>query len=80
MVVSAVMAFWAGVGGSVVLPIPPIKNVGISVCSNFTKSCGEINSTAIPLTTITTMSSMTTTEAPPEDYQDLLVEQFERIH
>ena len=57
------MAFWAGVGGTVILPIPDITGVSTASCDHFTKCpASNLNSTLFNSTfDSTTTSSVLTT-------------------
>ena len=72
LVVSAVLTFWVGIGGTVILPVPEIKKVSIATCEYFNRTCpgdkeGSIfNATMMP--TISTTAATTTVKLiPPEE-------------
>ncbi|XP_060064282.1 sodium-coupled monocarboxylate transporter 1-like [Ylistrum balloti] len=70
LVCSAVLTFWVGVGGSVILPIPPIKKVSASICQHFQRNCtssADNQNTATLYSTMTPISTIyynTSTEIP----------------
>ncbi|OWF39949.1 sodium-coupled monocarboxylate transporter 1-like [Mizuhopecten yessoensis] len=39
LICSAFLTFWVAIGGSIILPVPPIKNVSTSICQHFQRNC-----------------------------------------
>lgn len=60
LIASAVLTFWVGIGGSVILPVPPVTGVSIAKCDMFPKNCNGTVFNATDLNSTTLMSTMTT--------------------
>ncbi|KAK3087770.1 hypothetical protein FSP39_010429 [Pinctada imbricata] len=63
LIVSAVMAFWVGVGGTVILPVPPVVGVSTEYCSNFTKCPSGLSNNMTTLINVSTTFFATTQAA-----------------
>ncbi|KAJ8316536.1 hypothetical protein KUTeg_005908 [Tegillarca granosa] len=78
LIVSAVMAFWVGVGGTVVLPPPPIHGVSAAVCDVIQRNCSSSsnNNTGVSTTLSSTLISTTmaaTTSTPSINGDDIWI-------
>ncbi|KAJ8300303.1 hypothetical protein KUTeg_021822 [Tegillarca granosa] len=78
LIVSAVMAFWVGVGGTVVLPPPPIHGVSAAVCDVIQRNCSSLsnNNTGVSTTLSSTLISTTmaaTTSTPSINGDDIWI-------
>ena len=72
LVVSAVLTFWVGIGGTVILPVPEIKKVSTATCEYFNRTCpedqqGSILNVTMMSTTSTTAASTTAKSLTPEE-------------
>ncbi|XP_045209396.2 sodium-coupled monocarboxylate transporter 1-like [Mercenaria mercenaria] len=62
LIVSAVLTFWVGVGGTVLVPLPEIKHVSADMCLNFNTTCGaQTIANNLTLTENMTSSTILTT-------------------
>ena len=70
LIVSAVLTFWVGIGGTVILPVPEVQRVSTAMCENFNRTCPSdlVNDLFNETTSTTTTTIATTTAAtvPPE--------------
>ena len=69
---SAVLTFWVGIGGTVILPVPEIKKVSIATCEHFNRTCpgdqgGSIFNANMMSTASTTAVATTAKSIPPEE-------------
>lgn len=78
LIFSAVLTFWVGIGGTILLPVPPVTGVSTAKCDMFPKNCNGtlFNATDLNYTSTAMMSSISTSAVPttmdtpasPEDF------------
>ncbi|XP_048776215.2 sodium-coupled monocarboxylate transporter 1-like [Ostrea edulis] len=68
LILSAVLTFWVGVGGTVLLPVPPVTGVSTAKCDMYPKNCNgtvfnstNLNFTSTPMVTTMNTAAMETT-------------------
>ena len=69
---SAVLTFWVGIGGTVILPVPEIKKVSTATYEYFNRTCpgdqeGNIFNATMMSTASTTAAATTAKSIPPEE-------------
>ena len=69
LIISAVMAFWVGVGGTVLLPVPPIYHVSTEMCSIIKNNCSTSSNSSLYGGATSTIP--TTTQVPTDIDNDL---------
>lgn len=81
LIFSAVLTFWVGIGGTILLPVPPVTGVSTAKCDMFPKNCNGtlFNATDLNYTSTAMMSSISTSAVPttmdtPASPEDFLLE------
>ena len=68
LIVSSILTFWVGVGGTVILPVPEVKNVSTAMCENFNRTCPiDQGDNLLNVSTASTTTAMTTIATVPAE-------------
>ncbi|XP_071156115.1 sodium-coupled monocarboxylate transporter 1-like isoform X2 [Mytilus edulis] len=67
LITSAVMAFWVGVGGTVLLPVPEVMHVSTEMCSIIQRNCSSSSNSTISSTISSTIATTTQATLSSED-------------
>ncbi|XP_063423134.1 sodium-coupled monocarboxylate transporter 1-like isoform X2 [Mytilus trossulus] len=67
LIASAVMAFWVGVGGTVLLPVPEVMHVSTEMCSIIQRNCSSSSNSTISSTISSTIATTTQATLSSED-------------
>ncbi|VDI75411.1 solute carrier family 5 (sodium-coupled monocarboxylate transporter), member 8/12, partial [Mytilus galloprovincialis] len=67
LITSAVMAFWVGVGGTVLLPVPEVMHVSTEMCSIIQRNCSSSSNSTISSTISSTIAATTQATLSSED-------------